>query len=193
MTKRLATTFLLTTCLMATPVLAETTPASVIGTWTTGVGEQPAPDGSVAYIQVTTVFTEEFQDFIFAIFADDALQTPLFTYTSSGPWEPQGPSDAVPGALEVNMINDFSRVEIFVDAPELWSALNMGNCPLEIGRAVDVSDCVSGPPFIVTDCVDLDLVMIDQDAQRLRFGADGVDRCETRPDQIGTIAYFRAD
>ncbi len=34
MTKRLATTFLLTTCLLATPVLAETTPASVIGAWT---------------------------------------------------------------------------------------------------------------------------------------------------------------
>ncbi len=193
MTSKLLTACLLTTALAAGPVLGETTSASVLGTWTTQVGEQPAPDGSTAYIQVTTIFTEELQDFIFAIYADPELDNPLFTYTSSGPWTPQGPSGVVPGALEVDMTNDFSRVEIFADAPGLWTALNMGDCPLEVGVAVDVSDCITGPPFIVTDCVDMDLVMIDQDGQRLRFGIDGVDRCVTRPAEIGTVAYFKVD
>ena len=102
--------------LYSTAVGAETTPTSVLGTWKTGIGEQPAPDGSTAYLQVTTVFNETAQDLIFQIYADPDLTVPLFKYHSSGPWEPQGVSEAVPGAMEVNMTNDFSRVEIFVDA-----------------------------------------------------------------------------
>jgi hypothetical protein len=44
------------------PAFAETTPADVIGTWKTDVGEQPAPDGSTSYLLVTTSFTEDTQD-----------------------------------------------------------------------------------------------------------------------------------
>ncbi|MEL6644862.1 MAG: hypothetical protein AAFQ79_13090 [Pseudomonadota bacterium] len=179
-------------CLMcAAPAYADTTPADVLGTWQTGIGEQPAPDGSTAYLRATTVFTEDAQDLIFEIFADPDLQMPLFRYHSSGPWDPQGPSDAIPDALAVNMTNDFNKVEIFIDAPDLWSGLNMGDCPLEIGRAVEVSTCVSGPPFIVTDCVDMDIVMIDQDGQRLRYGGGDVNRCETRPTEISTDEFFK--
>lgn len=183
--------FTLLTLLGAFPALADTAPVDVLGTWRTAVGEQAAPDGSMAYLQATTVFTDEAQDLIFEIFADPDRQTRLFEYHSSGPWIPQGPSDALPDALAVNMTNDWSRVTIFVDAPELWAALNMGDCPLEIGVAVDVTDCVSGPPFIVTDCVDMDIVMVDQDRQRLRFGGGDVDRCETRPVEMSSDAFFK--
>ena len=48
-------------------------------------------------------------------------------------------------------LNDVSRVENFVDSPEIWAALNMADCPLEIGVAVEVADCVSGPTRIGPD------------------------------------------
>jgi hypothetical protein len=179
--------------ILAAPALAETTPANVLGTWQTGIGEQPAPDGSTAYLRATTVFTDTEQDLIFEIFADPSLEMKLFEYHSSGPWDPQGPSDDIPEALAVNMVNDWSRVTIFVDAPELWAALNIGDCPLVIGEAVDVSDCISGPPFIVTDCVDLDVVMVNQDGQRLRYGGGDVDRCVTRPTEMSSDEFFKVD
>ncbi|MDW3221469.1 MAG: hypothetical protein R8G34_01045 [Paracoccaceae bacterium] len=179
---------------LLTPAAAlATTPADVIGIWRTGIGEQPAPDGSTAYLQVTTVFTEHAQDLIFEIFADKELRTPLFKYHSSGPWDPQGPSSAVPGAMEVNMTNDFSGVEIFVDAPDTWAALNLADCPLEVGVAVEVGNCVIDPPFIVSDCMDMDLVKVDRDGQRLRYGGGDVDRCEMRPTEMSKDAYFKVN
>lgn len=179
---------------MLAPVqVLATSPTDVLGTWQTGIAEQPAPDGSTAYLQLTTSFTEETQDLIVRIFADEALQIPLFKYHSGGPWDPQGASAAVPGAMEVDMNNDFSRVEIFVDAPELWAALNMADCPLEIGVAVEVADCVDGPPFIVTNCTDMDLVMVDQDSQRLRYGGGDVDRCEVRPTEMSDDEFFKVN
>ncbi|MEL7098742.1 MAG: hypothetical protein AAGM84_07935 [Pseudomonadota bacterium] len=69
----------------------------------------------------------------------------------------------------------------------------MGDCPLEVGQAVDVSGCVSGPPFIVSDCVDLDIVMVDQDGQRLRYGGGDVDRCVTRPTEMSADEFFRVE
>lgn len=173
------------------PAIAETTTNSVLGTWQTGVGKQPSPDGSTACLQVTTVFTETAQDLIFEIYADPDLTTPLFKYNSSGLWVSQGASESVPGAMAVNMTNDFSRVEIFVDAPDIWVALNMAECPLQIGEAVEISECVAGPPFTVSDCMDMDIVMVDQDGQRLRYGGGEGDRCEVRPNEISDIAYFK--
>ncbi|MDJ0992521.1 MAG: hypothetical protein QNI90_03040 [Dinoroseobacter sp.] len=193
MSKRLFTLCAVTSLLVSGAALGETTPKNVLGTWKTGIGEQPAPDGGTAYLQATTVFTEDAQDLIFEIFADPELQMPLFKYHSSGPWEALGPSSVVPGAMEVNMTNDFSRVEIFVDEPDIWAALNMADCPLQIGEAVEIKDCVDGPPFIVTDCMDMDLVMVDQEGQRLRYGGGDVDRCVTRSTEIGTDAYFKLD
>ncbi|MEL7098743.1 MAG: hypothetical protein AAGM84_07940 [Pseudomonadota bacterium] len=102
-----------------TPAFAETTPTDVLGTWQTEIGEQKAPDGSTAYLRATTVFTEDAQDLVFEIYADPDLQMKLFEYHSSGPWDPQGPSDAIPDAMAVNMTNDFSNVTIYVDAPAL--------------------------------------------------------------------------
>jgi len=193
MVRTLSAACLVTTAFIAGTAYAETTPADVLGTWKTGVGEQPAPDGSTSYLQVTTIFAEDTQDLIFEIYADPALEVPLFRYHSSGPWEAQGASMAVPGAMEVDMTNAFSRVEIFLDAPEIWAALNLGNCPLEIGQAVEIADCVSGPPFIVTDCMDMDLVMVDQDGQRLRYGGGDVNRCETRPTELSADMFFRVE
>ena len=178
---------------LTTPALAETTTDSVLGTWQTGVGEQPSPDGSTAYLQVTTVFTETARDFIFEIYADPDLAAPLLKYHSSGPWVSQGASETVPSAMAVNMTNDFSRVEIFVDAPDIWAALNMAECPLQIGVAVEISDCVDGPPFTVSDCTDMDVVMVDQDGQRLRYGNGDGDRCEVRPTEISDIASFKVE
>lgn len=179
--------------LAAVPAFAETTPTDLLGTWQTGIGEQPAPDGGTAYLRATTVFTEASQDIIFEIYADPDLQTKLFEYHSSGPWLPQGPSPAIPEALAVNMTNDFSRVTILVDAPDLWAALNMGDCPLRIGEAVDVTACVSGPPFSVTDSVDLDIVMVDQGGKRLRYGGGDVNRCLTRPTEMSANEFLRVE
>lgn len=175
------------------PALSDTGSTDALGTWQTPIGEQPVPDGPSAFVRATTIFTETAQDLIFEAFADPEGTIPLMTYRSSGPWKDMGTSQDVPGAMAVNMTNDYSRVEIFVDAPEIWAAINLSSCPLEIGVEVDITDCVSGPPFIVTDCVDLDIVMVDEDGQRLRFGGGDVDRCVTRPTTLSEIAYMRVE
>lgn len=175
------------------PAKSDTGANDALGTWITSLGEQPMPDGASVYVRATTIFTDTAQDLVFEAFADPEGQVPLMVYRSSGPWKDMGPSVDVTGAMAVNMTNDYSRVEIFVDAPEMWSAINLSDCPLEIGKEVDITNCVSGPPFIVTDCVDLDIVMVDEGGQRLRFGGGDVDRCETRPTTLSEIAYMRAE
>jgi hypothetical protein len=67
----------------------------------------------------------------------------------------------------------------------------MADCPLQIGQAVEVSDCVTGPPFLASVCTDMDLVMVDQDGRRLRYGGGTVNRCETRPTEVGTDAFIK--
>ena len=61
------------------------------------------------------------------------------------------------------------------------------------GQAVEISDCVDGPPFTVSDCMDLDIVMVDQDGQRLRYGGGNGNRCEIRPTEIDEISYFKVN
>ena len=104
-----------------------------------------------------------------------------------------GALDPVDGALAVDFVNDKSELTIFVDAPDLWRAINMQDCPLEIGTAVDITDCVSGPPFLVTDCVDMDFVLVDMGGDRLRFGDQTVNRCETRPSEPSAFPFFRVE
>ena len=103
-------------------------------------------------------------------------QTKMFEYSSGGSWETQGPAEGVPAAMAVNMVSDRSLVTMFVDAPAFWAAFNLAECPLLIGEAVEISDCVSGPPFGQGACVDMDIIMVDQDGQRLRYGSGEVDR-----------------
>lgn len=177
---------------LSTTVLAETTNADVIGTWRTAVAARPAPDGSTVYLQTETVLTKKRQDLVFSIYADPERQTKLFEYSSGGTWESQGPSKDVQGAMAVNMVNDRSVVTIFIDAPAFWATLNLAECPLAIGEAVDISDCVTGPPFGQGTCVDMDIIMVDQDGRRLRYGGGGVDRCVVRPTEMSTDEYFRA-
>ena len=82
---------------------------------------------------------------------------------------------------------------IHTDAPELWEAIGISGCPLAIGEAVEIRDCVSGPPFNVADCVDLDVVLVDEEGQRLRFGEAAVDRCTTRPTALSDQVFQRAE
>jgi hypothetical protein len=103
-------------------------------------------------------------------------QTKLFEYSSGGSWETQGPAEGVPAAMAVNMVNDRSLVIIFDDAPAFWAAFNLAECPLLIGEAVEISDCVSVPPFGQGACVDMDIIIVDQDGQRLCYGGGEVDR-----------------
>jgi hypothetical protein len=172
--------------------MAETTTADMLGTWQTEIVEQPAPGGS-AYIRTTTVFTESTQELLVSVYADPGLEMKLFDYSSGGPWELQGPAEGVPGALALNLVNAYSLVTIHVDAPDLWAAVSLAECPLVIGEAVDITGCVNGPPFGVTDCVDLDIVMVDRDGTRLRYGGGGVDRCLVRPTELSTDEFFRIE
>jgi len=178
--------------LAATVAMAETSTANMIGTWQTDIVEQPAPGGT-AYLRTTTVFTAATQELIVSVYADAGLEMKLFEYASGGPWEMQGPSEAVPGAMAIDLVNDYSLVTIFVDAPDLWAAVSLADCPLVIGEAVEISDCVNGPPFGVTVCVDMDIVLVDQDGQRLRYGGGDVDRCVTRPSEVSADAFFRVE
>jgi hypothetical protein len=181
------------TPLTAALAMADTSPGDVIGKWQTETAARPTPDGGTAYMRTMTAFTEEKQELVVSIYADPGLETKLFEYSSGGPWDPQGPAEGVAGAMAVNMTNDYSLVTIFVDAPDLWAGIGLADCPLVIGEAVDITDCVNGPPFLVTDCVDLDIVMVDEDGGRLRYGGGGVDRCVTRPTELSTDAFFRME
>lgn len=179
-----------TSAALATP---QTAPGDVVGTWQTAILSRPAPDGSMAYLRTMTAFTEERQELVVSIYADAGRQAKLFEYASGGPWTPQGPAAGVPGAMAIDMVNDYSRVTIFVDAPSLWASMNLGECPLMVGEAVEISGCVTGPPFAVTACTDLDIVMVDQNGMRLRYGGGSEDRCTTRPTDLSTDAFLRVD
>lgn len=111
----------------------------------------------------------------------------MFTYASSGPYRLDGPSDDVPGAWNLDAENDRSTVTIFQDAPDIWRALNLGACQLQIGVAVDVAGCIAGPPFNAAQCVELDPVAVE--GGTLRLGARDTDRCAVRPTSLGQSVY----
>ncbi|MDJ0683582.1 MAG: hypothetical protein QNJ84_02665 [Alphaproteobacteria bacterium] len=173
---------------------AETTAQNMIGAWQSELAEQQAPDGSAsAYIRFRMTLDGNVQTLSTEAFADPEGQQPLFTYASVGPYTILGNHEPVSGALAVDFVNDVSELTIFVDAPDLWRAINMQDCPLEIGQAVEITDCVSGPPFLVTDCVDMDFVLVDMDGDRLRLGDQTVNRCETRPTAPSELPFFRVE
>lgn len=176
----------------AAPALPETSLNSLVGTWMTTLSEQQAPGGSAsAYLRQTVIFTESRQDIRAEIFADAAASIPIFTYESSGPYVAVGASNVINGALNLELVNDRSEVTIFMDVPDLMAAVGMQECDLIIDKAVDVTNCISGPPFLVTDCIDLDLVLVDNDGQRLRFGDQSVDRCKMRPTKLDATEFMK--
>ena len=178
----------------ALPAAADTTQADLVGVWQSPLREQPAPAGTAsAFLRQTVRFTTGSETMAAEAFVDAEGTVPLFTYASTGPWESVGPAPGIPGALALELRNDRSEMTIFVDAPEIWEAIGMGGCDLVLGQAVDIADCVSGPPFMVADCTDLDVVMVDEGGRRLRFGAEGVDRCETRPTTLSETAFLRVE
>lgn len=151
----------------------------------------PGPDGSHAYLRRSVRFTADGETLRLEGFADEKATMPLFTYESDGPYELLGRSSAVSGAHEINLTNHRSLMTIHVANPDLWKGLNLGACPLEIGKAVEISGCVSGPPFNASNCLDLDLVHIDA-AGALRFGDQSTDRCAKRPDKLDRAYFVRA-
>lgn len=178
----------------ASPAFSDTTKSDVLGTWSTELAEQQAPGGGAsAYLRQTVIFTETLQDIRAEIFADPAGEVPIFTYASSGPYTPVGASEVIDGALNLELVNTTSEVTIFMDVPDLMAAVGMGDCDLIVGEAVDVSTCISGPPFLVTDCVDLDLVLVDDGGTRLRFGDQSVDRCVERPTELDSTVFIKSD
>lgn len=191
MISRILKTTLCLIPLTASLAMAETSPEAVIGAWQTEAAGRPTPDGGTAYLRTETSFTREKQKLVLSIYADPELKTKIFEYSSGGSWDPQGPAEGVAGAMAVNMVNEYSLATIFIDAPQLLTALNLAECKLVVGQATDITDCVKGPPFGQAACVDLDIIMVDQGGQRLRYGGGGVDRCVTRPTELSTDAFFR--
>lgn len=173
--------------------MADTTPADVMGTWQTEAKEQPAADGRMTYMTMSTTFTEDKQELIVSVYADPERQIKLFEYSSGGPWEQQGPAEGVDGAMAINLTNDYSLATIFVDAPDLWASVSLAECPMTVGEAVDITTCANGPPFMVTNCIDKDIVLVDEGGQRLRYGGGGVDRCVERPVELSTDVFMRVE
>ncbi len=185
------------TCLssvVALPTGAETTGEALLGTWQTPIVEQPSPDGTQsAWLRQTIVFMEDGEIVRAEGFLDPDATERMFTYESVGPYEIVGPSGEIPGALDVNLWNDSSTMTIHVDQPQVWTAIGMGDCPLRLGEAVDISECVSGPPFMVANCMDMDVAMVDGAGGRLRMGEEGVDRCVERPAGLSETVFLRVD
>ena len=185
---------ILALCAFAGPALAETRGDDLIGRWRTALVEQPAPDGSAsAYVRQTIAFTPDRESLLVEAFADPEAATLLFTYASEGPYRVVGQHPSLDGALALDLENASSVVTIHVDAPELWAAIGLSECPLAIGEAVDIAGCVSGPPFQVTGCVDMDLALVDEDGRRLRMGEGSVDRCTQRPDAPSDTVFTRIE
>jgi hypothetical protein len=176
----------------ALPAAAQTTIDDIQGRWQTGLTEQPAPDGT-AYIRQTIAFTATRETYRVEAYADAEGTAPLFTYASEGPYDVVGGYEAMDGALALDLQNETSKLTIHVDAPELWAALNLAACPLAVGKAVEITGCVAGPPFAVTDCVDLDLTLVDEGGTRLRMGEGGTDRCNERPQEASATPFSRVD
>ena len=188
MNKSLAVLF----ALLVSPqsAVAQTLPDSVLGVWLTPIAEQTAaPGGPSAFVRERIEFGPSSNVLKLEALADIEAQIPVFTYESSGPYKTLGPSESVEGALLLNAENETSTVTIFQDVPEIWSALNLAACPLEIGVAVAIAECVSGPPLNSARCTELDLVQVN--GNELRLGARDTDRCVTRPTALGDTIYFR--
>jgi len=183
-------TMITTAALICAPLAAmsQTTPEMLVGAWLTPLAEQSVP-GATAFVRERLVFEAATNTISIEAFSDADAQVPLFTYASSGPYRTLGPSPDVDGALLLDAENDSSTVTIFQDAREYWQALNLGNCPLEIGVAVDITSCVSGPPLNAAKCVELDLVSIAPEG--LRLGARTTDRCVERPTMLGEALYTK--
>lgn len=171
------------------------TPAEVTaraaGTWVAPPESMEVPGGGTATIQRTTVITATTESLLVKAFLDPEMTQPLLTYDSAGPMTVVGPWEPVPGAFAVELLNARSQVTAYVEAPELWAAINLGACPLVVGEAVDISACADGPPFQVVDCTDLDLILLNEDATTLRFGAPGTDRCVERPASASDLVFAR--
>lgn len=176
---------------LTAPAFAETTLGDIEGTWATPILETPTPGGGPsAFVRQKTSFVDGRQTLTVEAFADAGGTQPLFTYDSSGPFVDRGPWEAVEGSRALDLTNERSEVTAHVDAPDLWAAISMANCDLIVGEAVDIADCVDGPPFSVTDCVDMDIVLVDQGGSRLRYGGGDFDRCTTRPTEPSETEFF---
>lgn len=179
----------------AAPSFAQTTAEQIIGTWQTPLIAQPAPGGGdPAYVRTTISFTSDRELFRVEAFGEPSGTVQLFTYEAEGPYSTV-PGFEVPGgldlegALAIDLENDRLEVEIFFDAPPLWQALNLSDCPLAIGTKVDISDCVGGPPFAISDCADYDLALVDQQGTRLRLGEARLNDCPTRPEGAAILTF----
>jgi hypothetical protein len=163
----------------------------VIGTWIgQNIQEAKSPDGSQsAFLRNSVVFTPDSEILRVEAFSDRDLKQPLFTYESKGPYHLLQASPVIPGAIEANLKNESSLFTAHRDAPQIWKSINLGGCPLVVGTAVEISGCVSGPPFNTSGCVDQDLIHVD--GNRLRFGDQQVDRCKQRPTTLDRAIYVR--
>lgn len=167
-------------------VFAQTQFPNIRGAWVTPLAQQSV-SGATAYVRERLVFAEVTNTISIEVFVDDEGKIPLFTYSSIGPYRLGDASPTTPGAWLLDAENERSTVTIYRQAPEIWQALNLGGCPLKIGVAVAIADCVAGPPFNAARCVELDLVAVE-DGQ-LRLGARDTDRCKERPTTLGKTVY----
>lgn len=160
----------------------------MIGTWVQDSTPFALEEGTV-YVRQAVVIDAADETLKVEVFADQALEQPLFTYDSSGPYTLVGPSKRVSGAFAIDLVNTSSTITAFADAPELFEPTGLDDCGLRVGVPVDVSNGCAAPLFSVSDCVDLDLIAVT--GRELRFGAEGTDRCVQRPVALADEPYLK--
>ncbi|MCZ8041766.1 MAG: hypothetical protein O9330_04765 [Beijerinckiaceae bacterium] len=181
-------------CVASVSVSRADTPivSALLGNWVgPGLDKVRAPSGAEAYLRRSVRFTPDLETLRIEAFADEKGTIRLFTYESDGPYKVIGPSSDIVGAYEIDLTNDRSLMTIHIADPGLWKGLNLGACPLAVGKAVEISACASGPPFNTSSCIDRDLVQIDA-AGALRFGDQASNRCEKRPTTLDRAHYIKA-
>jgi hypothetical protein len=162
----------------------------LLGTWVTAPVPFDLPGGQ-AFVRRTATFWPDRERLVVEAFADEAMTQPLLTYDSEGPIEVVGPWDNIPGAFAAELQNERSEVTVFADLPQMWATVNLGNCPLAVNTAVDITTCASGPPFQVTDCTDLEVIFISEDNARLQLSGGDGNRCEKRPEVLSELVFTR--
>jgi hypothetical protein len=165
--------------------------AALVGTYVSAAQPIPAPGGGTAWVTGRFTFDGTQNTVTVTAFADETLSQPLLRYASIGTVEIEGRSDVFDRAWNVKSSNDASTVEIFVDAPDLWAGLGLAECPLVVGVAAEISDCVAGGPFHIAACTETDVLWLSADGTQFRTGGGDTDRCIARPTELSVIDYRR--
>jgi hypothetical protein len=131
------------------------------------------------------VFADGQWSLIFTHALDPEMTERTFQFRTGGGYRITGPSAAVPGAFEATFDEDWKRLTLLTDMPEVIAGMGMAGCALTVNLEADISvtGCAAWAPVAVCG-QDHDLLAMD--AGGLYFGQRPADNDMCSPDQRPT-------